>query len=136
MLSAMAKQTIDLDHDLGLDEDTPDLEYVTVKLFKRDWRLLLGLNAFNLSALTSGDASAIAGFILNTIHPDERMEFSRAIAAQPNLTPAKLGDLINKLIEVTGERPTTPPSGSPRGASNRKSLPKSGASSTVRRASV
>ena len=112
----MAKTPIDLDADLDISEE---VETVSVRLFKRDWRFLLGINSFNLSALTSGDAAAVSSFMLNVIHPDERDEFRRVIASQTNLTPQVLSNIINKMIEVIGERPTTPPSASPRGASNR-----------------
>ncbi len=122
----MAPAPIDFDTDLDLNEE---VETIVIKLFGREWRLQLGLNAFNLSALTSGDASAIAGFVANAIHPDDRDEFKRAISMQANLTPEKLGLLINKLIEVMSGRPTTRPSVSRATASKRTSTPKSGARS-------
>jgi len=123
---------IDLDADLfGVDDEpTPTKQ---VKLFGREWTILCDLNSFSISALGSGDPSAIVNFLDGLIAEDQRVDFRLAISRVKNLTPEKLGKLINSLVEVVTERPTTPPSASLRGASKRVTAPKSrAASSSVR----
>ena len=111
----MAK-ILDLDADLGLD-DTP-VHTRPIKLLGKEWTLICDLNSYALSNLTTGEPSAIVEFLNGVIIEEQRSDFAKALSAVPNLTPEKLGVILGKLVEAAGERPTKPPSASPRGVSS------------------
>jgi len=126
----MAK-ILDLDADLGLDDEPVHTRQI--KLLGRQWTLICDLNSYALSNMTTGDPGAIVEFLNGVILEEERSDFAKALSRVKNLTPEKLGAILGKLVEAAGERPTPPPSASPRGASKRTTTPKSaGATSKTR----
>ena len=125
-MPAMPK-IIDLDEQLAFTEETTKIQ--KIKLFGREWSMYCDVNSFTLSAIGAGDAGAIAAFLNNVIVEDERADFAQVLSSQRNLTPAKLVNVIGKLIEVAGKEDVTPSTRSPRGATKRTSSPKSAAGS-------
>ena len=123
-----------LDLDLGLDLDETPVTTRPIKMFGQEWTLVCDLNSFALSNLTTGDPQALVQFLNSIIVEDQRVEFGKALSSVPNLTPEKLGTILGKLVEAAGERPTTQPSASQRGASNPRTSQKSAAGSSKARA--
>lgn len=127
-MSGMANpKRINLDDLLG--EDEPVLTK-PITLFGREWDVICGLNFFTLSAIGAGEPGAVAQFLRNTVVPDQRDAFATAMSAAANLDAEKLGKIVNALVEVASERPTTQPSVSSRPASKRTSAPRSVARSS------
>lgn len=120
---AATKKVIDLDTELGLDF-TDEVPIKVVKLLGREWRVLCSVNQFALGRLTSGDVGAWTGFIQGIIHADDRAAFTEALSTVPNLDVDKLIAIVSRLVEVIGERPTTPSSASSRTATRRTSARK------------
>lgn len=124
-MSRMANPKVhDLDSQLGLD-----LAFVSptkrVKLFGQEWTIVCDVNAFAVADILSGDVGGIARFIRGVVAPDEADAFAAALGRVPNLDGEKLGQILNVLIEVAGERPTEPPTPLRRTASNPTSVRKS-----------
>ena len=127
-MSGMANpKRTNLDDLLG--EDEPVLTK-PITLFGREWDVICGLNFFTLSAIGAGEPGAGAQFLRNTVVPDQRDAFATAMSAAANLDAEKLGKIVNALVEVASERPTTQPSVSSRPASKRTSAPRSVARSS------
>lgn len=120
----------DIDAMLGADEP---VHTTKVKLFGREWTVNCDVNAFALSALTTGDAGAIVDFFKSVIAEDEWSEFRTAMATARNLTGEKLVSVVNGLVEAATARPTTQPSVSSRGAVKKTSSQKSTANSSSTR---
>lgn len=120
---------IDLDAELAADEElkaeAPNTQPIV--LFGRTWDVLTDINSFSLAQLQSGDWGAIPRHLRNTVIPEQRDDFANAFADAPNMTEARLGKIIQKILEVQAGRPTTKPSRSSRPASKRTSSPKSAA---------
>jgi hypothetical protein len=125
-MAAMAKM-IDFDDLLASEDDEP-IHTVPFKLFGREWTLVCDVNSFALAAISTGDSAAIGNFFDSIILDEEKAEFRQALSTARGLTGEKLAALVMKMIEVASERPTTPPSGSSRGAGKSTSVRKSAAS--------
>jgi len=126
-----APKIVDLDAQLGSEPDAPR-HTARFRLFGRDWTMVCDLNAFAVSDMLTGEPAAIVRMIDSLVAEDERIDFRTAFASQPNLTAERLGQILNAMIEVAGQRPTTPSSISPRGGRSQTSRPKSAASSSRR----
>lgn len=114
-MSPMASPSIDLDKALGITGDEPT-HTKKVKLLGKDWTLVCDLNAFAMAQIASGESSGVSQFIINLVVPTEQEAFAEALKNAKNMSGERLGLLLAKLIEVAGERPTEPPSRSPRTA--------------------
>jgi hypothetical protein len=128
-MSAMAtakKTTVDLDLDkeLGIADDGT-AETKTIRLLGREWTVVCDLNSFAMAQIAAGDSAGVAGFLVNLIAEDQQEDFGLALASAKNMNADRLGTILQKLIEVAGERPTAQPSPSPRTAKNRTSSLKS-----------
>jgi len=128
----MTSEILDLDKELGLDE--AEIPTVPFRLFGRDWHLLTSVNFFSLADATKGDAAGVATFLRNAVVPEERDEWSNALAADAKLDGDKIAKLFNRIIEVQADRPTNKPAPNSRPASKRTSSPKSAGRSSSARA--
>jgi len=113
----------DLDTQLGLDLTPAPTK--KIKLFGQEWNIVCDVNAFAVADILSGDVGGIARFIRGVVAPDEADAFAAALGRVPNLDGEKLGQILNVLIEVAGERPTAPPTPSRRTANSPTSVRKS-----------
>jgi hypothetical protein len=104
---------VDLDSELDSGEDEV-LHTKKIKLLDKEWTIVCDLNTFAMAQIASGDAGGIATFIAGLVIEDERDEFVKTLAGARHLTGERLGAILNRLIEVAGERPTTQPSPSGR----------------------
>lgn len=118
------KKVVDLDAELGIYDEAAPAHTKKVKLLGREWTVVCDVNNFSIAEMMSGDAGAVARFIVNVIHPDEADQFRQELGKVKNLSAEKLGLLLNRLIEVAGERPTESPSTSRRTAGSRTSVRK------------
>lgn len=124
MASTKSGVDFDLDKALGFDDDEPS-ETKTIRLLGRDWTVVCDLNSFTMAQIAGGETSGVAKFLVNLIAEDEQEEFGVALATAKNMNAKRLGLLLEKLIEVAGERPTESPSRSPRTAKKQTSSLKS-----------
>lgn len=113
----------DLDSQLGLDSTPAPTK--RVKLFGKEWTIVCDVNAFAVADILSGDVGGIARFIRGVVAPEEADAFAAALGRVPNLDGEKLGQILNVLIEVAGERPTVSPTPSRRTANSPTSVRKS-----------
>jgi hypothetical protein len=127
-------KTIDLDADLGLDNDDAPVNTRPFKLFGRTWTLVCDLNTFALSDLTTGEPAAVVRFLTSVVVEDERDDFRTAFATAKGLTSETLGKILTAIVEAATERPTSPPSDSGSGRKNPTSPRKSVATSSRVRA--
>lgn len=122
---ASTKKVLDLDAELGLELDGPQ-HTRKIKMLGREWTIVCDVNSYALSEMLSGtDPGAVARFISGLLLEEEAAAFNAALGRVRNLDGEKLGELLNKLIEVAAERPTEPPSPSPRTATKPTSVRKS-----------
>lgn len=119
----MPAKIIDLDAELDF-EDEP-VHTARVKLLGREWTVVCDLNSFAMAQIAGGDASGISKFLTGLIHPDEQEDFALTLSSAKNLNGDRLGKVLEKLVEVAGERPTEPPSPSLRTAKKQTSAPRS-----------
>lgn len=127
----------DLDAQLDFDDDEPVLTK-RVKLFKREWDLLVDANAFAATMITSSsaDSSAFVGYMESMVVPEQWLDFRGELMKIRNLTAEKLWRIVNVMTEAIAEVPTTRPSASRPGPTKRTSGTKSKASSSPRRAAT
>jgi hypothetical protein len=121
----MANPTpIDLDAELGFDKDFT-IPTKSVHFLGRDWTIVCDLNSFRMAQIAAGESSGIAQFLVDMFIEDERDDLAEALSKAKGLTGEKLGLLLQRVIEEAGERPTEPPSRSPRTAKKQMSSLKS-----------
>lgn len=99
-----------------------------VKMFGRTWTINCDLNAFSMAQIAGGDATGLARFLTGLVAEDEQDDFKTAMAERKGLTGEKLGELLSKLVEVAGERPTNGQPPSPSTAKRTTSTRRSAAS--------
>ena len=131
----MAKNStvIDIDAQLTPVSDEP-VHTRPVRLFGAEWTLVCDVNSFEMAYVSTGDAQAIVDFLINSVIEEERGMFARTFAAQPSMSPERLGEILRSLVEVMAERPTTPRSVSGSQAAARTVVRNSKAGTAARRA--
>lgn len=123
-MSRMANlKIVDIDAELGDSDEV--IHTKKIRLLGREWTIQCDLNTFAMSQIAAGDASGISRFISNLVIPEERDDFIETLSSAKNLSGERLGSILQKLIEVAGERPTEPPSPSLRTAKKPTSVRKS-----------
>lgn len=137
---ATKPRVIDLDAQLGIEPNDEPIYIKTIKLLGDEWRVVCDLSSFSLSAVTSGEATAgdVMRFLESMIHPDDWPRFRSIASNHPALrgeqSAERMFEMIRAIVEVASERPTMPPSTSPRGVSNGSTGRKSAASTGSARA--
>lgn len=133
MFAMPPAKAFDIDAELGLDIDQGPTHTTKIKLFGREWTMVCDVNTFSLGAIASGDLGAIIGLFRTMVAEDEWSDFGAAMAKVRNLDAEKLMGILNAMIEVAAERPTTPPSGSSVTPTKRTSSPRSGGGTSATR---
>lgn len=132
-------KVLDLDADLDLGPDEP-IHTKRVKILGEEVTIVCGVNQFIASGLLGDnpDAGALRALIKDMILPADWPKFATALTEHPAMRGEKgianLWTVVGKLIEAASERPTSPPSGSPRSVSTRSTAPKSRGSTASGRA--
>ena len=106
-----------IDEELGTPDEVPVREVI---LFGRTWNVRLDVNAYAITAFGVGDVKGVLAFLDNAVIDDEREAFRNAIASAKGLTAERLLAIMNALLEVASERPTTSPSDSSRGRQTKR----------------
>lgn len=123
---------LDLDAKLGFAASEAPVHVKQVRLFGAEWTIICDVNSFTLSRVMSGNPEAVVDFLINAVEESQRVAFVKVMSDQKDLSPERLGSILNAFVEVAAERPTTPPSASGSTPAKKTSGRNSGAS-TARR---
>lgn len=117
----------DSDDDLqeALAEASSGATELKIKVFGEEITLRTVINGYSMLSVLDGDAYAMREAMLGLVIPDQREEFGRLLAQQPNLDAKALAVLYGKMIEAVAARPTQPPSTSSTSPKKRTSATKS-----------
>ena len=85
-----------------------------IKLFGREWEVVCDINDYTMTAVATGDPKAFRDLLVNAVVDDQREEMHQELMRQRGMTTERFAAIVNAVLEVAAERPTTSPSASSR----------------------
>lgn len=129
-------EIVDFDKEFAFATSAKKTPTKTIHMFGRDWHLLASMNTFTVTRMSGGDTASIGDFVYNAVIPEERQDWSNALAAVVGLDADPLMEFVKRLVEVVGNDDTKSPSTSPSSASKKTSARKSTVGSSSARGAL